>query len=701
MNRPAPLAAAALTVAAAWLTACAARQAAPALPAASSPPAPPASSPAPARPGIDPTLVKAAVDPCTDFYEYACGGWLERTRIPADRSRWTRSFDVMREENQLRLRAILDAQAAGQLDPQDPWAGLTGSFYGACMDVDQAEARGLADLQAAWRQVDGVQDARTLSAAVGRLHAENAGALFDLSSDQDAKDSTQVIAQLTQGGLSLPDRDYYLKADEPSATLRKDFEAHVARQLAAAGVPARQAAADARDILALETALAGSHWTRTELRDPNRVYNRLDLAGVKRIAPRFDWAGYLAALGAPGLTAINVSTPRTLEAIDALLATTPAATWRAYLRWHLLAEAAEARALPRALSDEAFWFRARHFTGETAMPERWKHCVDLTDRLLGFALGRSFVRATFGGDAKAQALSLVRGIQGAMRQRLAGLAWMDAPTRARAIEKLAAIDNKIAFPDAWRSYAGLVVRRDAFSASLAAAGAFEMRRQLAKIGQPVDRTEWGMTPPTVNAYYNPAMNEMVFPAGILMPPFYTQGANDAVNYGAIGLVVGHELTHGFDDEGRKFDARGNLTDWWTKAVSDEFDRRAACVERQYSAFIAIGDVKVNGQLTLGENLADLGGLTLAFQAYQASRAGKPPEAPVAGFTPPQQFFLAHAQAWCQLIRDENARLRAVTDPHSPARWRVNGPLSNLPAFAEAFQCRPGSAMVRAERCDVW
>jgi len=700
VNRTAPLAALA-----AALTACVAPQApAPTQPAAAPAAAPapaPAMAPAPARPGIDPAIVKASVDPCTDFYEYACGGWLEKTPIPADKSGWTRSFDVMHEENEVRLRAILEKQAAGQFDAQDPWAPLTATFYGACMDVDQAEACGLPELQAAWKRVDAVKDARSLAAAVGRLHAEGGGVLFGIGSDQDAKDSSQVIGQLWQGGLSLPDRDYYLKADEKSATIRRDFQAHLARQLQAAGLPARQAAADARAVLALETRLAESHWTRTDLRDPSRVYNRLDLGGLRKAAPRFDWKGYLTALGAPGLAAINVSTPKNVEALDALVKTTPAATWRAYLRWHLLAEAAAARALPAALSDEAFWFRARTFTGEKAMPERWKHCVDLTDGLLGFALGRSFVQAHFGGDAKAQALGLVRGIQGAMGQRIAALPWMDAPTRAKAGEKLAAVDNKIAYPEAWRSYAGLALRRDSFVASLEAAGAFETRRQLAKIGKPVDRTEWGMTPPTVNAYYNPAMNEMVFPAGILMPPFYTQGANDAVNHGAIGLVVGHELTHGFDDEGRQYDARGNLTDWWSKPVSEEFDRRAACVERQYSDYLAIDDVKLNGKLTLGENLADLGGLALAFQAYQASRAGQLPEAPVAGFTPEQQFFLAHAQAWCQQLRPENARLRAVTDPHSPARWRVNGPLSNLPAFAAAFQCRSGSPMVRAERCDVW
>jgi putative endopeptidase len=672
------------------------------------PPAPPPAAaanltfaPPPAVSGIDPSLVKRDVDPCTDFYEFACGGWLEKTPIPADQSRWVRSFNVMGEENKLKLRAILEPAAAGQVSPEDRYGQQVADLYAACMDEPAIEKAGLAPLQAEWKKLAVIKDPKSLSAAVGRLHAEGTSVLFGVGSDQDAKDSTQVIGVVAQGGLSLPDRDYYLKTDEKSAAIRKDFVAYVEKQLRAAGEPVARAAADAKAILALETAMAGSHWTRVESRDPKRTYNRLDLAGLKKAAPRFDWARYLGALGAPGVTAFNATTPKALEKLDVLLATTPASTWQAYLRWHLLSEAAAARALPSSISEAAFWFRASHFTGEAAMPERWKHCVALTDGLMGEALGQAFVRRFFGGEAKAKALSLVGGIQQAMGKRIAGLAWMDDATRAKAREKLASVDNKIAYPSAWRSYDGLTVKRGAFLASANAASAFEVRRELAKIGKPLDRTEWGMSTPTVNAYYNPAMNEMVFPAGILQPPFYTQGANDAVNYGAIGLVVGHELTHGFDDEGRQYDASGNLTDWWSKPVSDEFDRRAQCVVNQYSAYPVIDDVKLDGKLTLGENIADLGGLTLAYTAYHASRAGQPEEAPVGGFTADQQFFLAHAQAWCAQIRPENARLRAVTDPHSSARWRVNGPLSNLAQFAAAFQCGAGAPMVRAERCDIW
>jgi predicted metalloendopeptidase len=671
------------------------------------PPPPPAAAapvtfaPPPAQPGIDPSLVKRDVDPCTDFYQFACGGWLERTTLPADRSTWSRSFDVMEEENKAKLRAILDAAVANGPAPEDRHGQQVADLYAACMDEAAVEKGGLISLLKAWNRLGAITEGKSFSATVGRLHAAGSGALFGIDTVQDARDSTQVIGHLAQGGLSLPDREAYLKTDAASAAVRADLVEHIRAQLAATGLSPGKAAGDARSVLEIETRIARSHWSEVEARDPQRTTTRLALADLKKAAPSFDWDGYLAALGAPGLVAFTVTAPQALVELERLLRSTTAAGWRGYLRWHMLAEAAQARALPRRLSDAHFWFRASHFTGEKAMPARWKHCVELTDGLMGEALGQAFVRRHFGGDARARALALVGGIQQAMGRRIDGLGWMDEPTRRQAREKLAAVENKIAFPETWRSYDGLVVQRDDLAASVEAARAFELKRRLAKAGRPVDRTEWDMSAPTVNAYYEPSRNEMVFPAGILQPPFYTAGANDAVNAGAIGMVVAHELTHGYDDEGRQYDGKGNLADWWSKPVAAEFDRRAQCVARQYAAYPAIDEVNVDGQLTLGENIADLGGLKLAHTAYRASRAGRPEEAPVGGFGADQQFFLAHAQAWCSKVRPEAARLLAGTDPHSPARWRVNGPLSNLPEFAAAFQCGPGAPMVRAERCDLW
>ena len=589
-------------------------------------------APAPAAPGIDLSIVDRSVNPCVDFYQYACGGWVAKTQMPDDQSRWVRSFNVMHEENKLKLRAILDEAAAGKVDSGDRYGQVVADFYASCMDEAAVEKTGLEQLKAVWKRIDGLKDAKGLGAMLGALHAQTTPGFFDLGSTQDSKDSTLVVGALAQGGLSLPDRDYYTKQDEKSAALRRDFVKHVARQLVAAQREPKLALADAEAILALETRLAESHWTRVELRDPERTYNRLDLVGLKKAAPHFDWEAYFAAVGLKGVTAFDVTTPKLIEKLDVVVQKTPVATLKAYLRWQVLRDAAGTRALPKVMNDEAFWFGAAHFTGAKAQPERWKHCVDLVDAGLGQALGQAFVRRHFSSDAKAKALSLVQGIQGAMGKRVAGLEWMDDATRQKAAEKLGTMVNKIGFPEAWQSYDGLSVKRDAFYESATAVAAFELKRQLQKIGRPVDRTEWNMSPPTVNAYYSPQLNEMVFPAGILQPPFYTQGANDAVNYGAAGLVVGHELTHGFDDEGRKFDAKGNLTDWWSKPVGEEFLRRSECVVKQYEVYPVLDDVKLNGKLTLGENLADLGGISLTYAAYQASRVGKPPEAPVGGFS---------------------------------------------------------------------
>jgi endothelin-converting enzyme/putative endopeptidase len=655
-------------------------------------------------PAIDEAALDRAASPCDDFFQFACGGWLARTEIPADRAYWHRGFSELRARNERQLRRILDAAAAGATDPADRFGDKLGAYWASCMDEAAVEAHGLADLRAEWARIDAVQDRGALADELARLHAAGAQAPFPMYADQDAKDATEVVLTIVQGGLSLPDRDFYLLDEGKNAEIRAAHAAHLRRMLGLAGVPAARVEPDARAVEELERAFAETHWTQTEARDPARVYHRVDRAGLEGLAPAVPWARFFEGLGHPGLAAINVTTPRFVERVGALFESAPLEAWRAYLRWHLLATMTDARALPRAFVEERFAFTSKAYTGAKELLPRWKHCVAETDEALGFALGQAYVRLHFGPEGRDRTSRLVAEIQKAMERDVERLPWMDARTRDGAREKLATLVNKIGYPDAWRDYSTMKVTRESFFRNVLAAARFETNRQLAKVGKPLDRGEWFMSPPTVNAYYNPAMNEMVFPAGILQPPFFNPAAPEPVNYGAIGMVVGHELTHGFDDQGRKYDALGNVSDWWTPAVAAEFDRRAACVARQYAAYESVPGVRLNGELTLGENIADLGGLKLAFAAMEAARRGKEADAgEVAGFRPAQQFFVGYAQSWCAEYREEELRRRAVTDPHSPARFRVNGPLSNLPEFAEAFSCAEGSAMVRpaADRCEVW
>jgi endothelin-converting enzyme/putative endopeptidase len=654
-----------------------------------------------AAPAIDVSALDRKTAPCDDFYAFACGGWMARTEIPADKPMWDASTAV-EERTLAELRGILDAAAAGTLAPPDRDGRRIGDHYAACMDEEGVEARGLGDLKSEWARLDAVADPATLAAALARLHLGGVPAIFGFGQVQDAKDATQVIGEVEQGGLTLPDRDYYLKDDARTAEIRDLYAEHLRKMLSLAGLSGTDADREASAVQRIETALAGSHWTQVELRDPQRTYNRVDLAGLEKLAPRLPWRGFLAELGVPGVTAITVTTPKFVERVGQLLGTVRPEEWRAYLRWHLLAAMAGERALPRAFVAESFSFSSAAFTGQKELAPRWKKCVRAVDDALGDALGRVYVDRFFGGGARERTAALVVEIEKAMAANLRSLPWMDAATRRKAEEKLSAIANKVGYPGRWRSYEGLEPARDSWFRSILAAEAFETRRQLAKIGRPVDRQEWLMTPPSVNAYYQPALNEMVFPAGILQPPFFNPGAPDAVNYGAIGAVVGHELTHGFDDQGRQYDAAGNLRDWWSPAVAEEFERRAACLVKQYGEYEAAPGAKLDGELTLGENIADLGGAKLAFAAHRAASERAPASA-LAGFTPDQQFFVGLAQAWCSKTREPFARMLAGTDPHSPPRHRVNGSLANLPGFAAAFRCQAPSPMARPpeKRCEVW
>jgi putative endopeptidase len=571
-------------------------------------------------------------------------------------------------------------------------------FYAACMDESTIEQKGLTPLTGDLTMLDNLRNPDDLPVVVAHLHDIGVPALFRYGGQTDLTDATQTIAGVDQGGLSLPDRDFYLKSDERSQEIRRKYAAHIEQQLTQAGIPAADAAASAKAVLAIETTLAEASLDRVRRREPSATQHRMTLTEFQGLTPSFDWKKYMNAAESPKVQVLNVGVPDFFRAMNTLVRTTPIEEVTAYLRWHLVHDAAEM--LPKAFADADFEFFSRTLAGQQQREPRWRQCVTATDRRLGEALGKAFVEETFDPQAKADTLKMVQDIKNAMRQDIDSLPWMSGQTKKAAMAKLEKVEDRIGYPDTWRDYSSVRVARDDALGNSQRAISFDRRRNLKRIGEPVDRSEWGMTPPTVNAYYSPDRNNINFPAGILQPPFYRAGRDAAVNYGAAGAVIGHELTHGFDDQGRKFDPEGNLRDWWTADDAKAFEERATCVADQYSGYTVAGDTRVNGRLTLGENTADNGGLRLALAAYLNGPGAKAKEK-IDGFTPEQRVFLGWAQVWCENARPEAERLKAQTNPHSSNKYRVNGPASNMPEFAKAFQCKANAPMMRQSACRVW
>jgi putative endopeptidase len=652
--------------------------------------------------GFDPAnMCTTTCKACEDFYQYANGSWIAKNEIPPAFSSWGIT-SPLREKNIATLHEILEAAAKNRAAAKGSNEQKIGDFYASCMDEAKIEAAGAKPLTPELAAINNLKSSRDLPAMLAHLHSIGVPAIFGFGAGQDFKKSDSVIAITGQGGLGLPDRDFYLKDDEKSKRTRDAYVSHMTNMFKLLGDDADKAGAEAQTVMKIETQLAQVSLDRVSRRDASKQYHKMSPDDLKNVMANFDWPTYIKKTGAPKFTEINVAHPDFFKGVDQMLTSVPVDDWKTYLRWHLVHDAADA--LSTAFVNENFNFYSKTLNGTKEIQPRWRRCVIATDQSLGEALGEVYVKKAFPPEAKARMKELVNNLIVALREDLPTLDWMSEPTRQAAIAKLNAFAVKIGYPDKWRDYSSLKIERASFIDNLLRSSQFARRRNLAKMGQPVDRTEWGMTPPTVNAYNNSLMNEIVFPAGILQPPYFDLSADDALNYGAIGAVIGHEMSHGFDDQGRKFDLHGNLTDWWTEADAKNYTDRATCVEKQFSSFrVEEVSLNQNGKLVLGESIGDLGGLKISWLAFQKSMQGKPRPADIDGFTPEQRFFLGWAQVWGRKQTLEAMRQQILTDPHPLAQFRVNGPLSNMPQFAEAFNCKPGDAMVRPpdQRCQVW
>jgi len=647
--------------------------------------------------GIVPEWLDTSADPCEDFFQYSCGGFLAKQEIPPDRSSWGAILVVI-ERNEKFLRDTLEAAAAKP--GGDPLKQKLGDYYAACMDEPAIEAAGTKPLQPFLDLIAKVKDAKTAAQAVIELHTIGVQPFFGLYEGQDFADATQVIANVDQSGLGLPDRDYYLKSKGNMKEVRGLYTAHVGRMFELLGLDAKQAKAATADVMRIETALAKIQQDQVLRRDPHAVYHRIERKGLEKVAAGFPWGEYLKRLGIADVTAISANDPKYYGKVVALMKKERPAALQHYLQWMLIHAVAED--LGKAWRDEDFVLQ-QILSGVKEQPPRWRTCIEAVDEDLGELLGQPYVAAKFGGSSKQEAIDLTKAILAAMDADLDSLPWMDQQTRQAAKQKLAKMGYLIGYPEKWREYDFAISRTD-FAANVLAAGRFELARRLRKIGKPVDRSEWGMTPPTVNAYYDPTLNQIALPAGQLQPPFFAASFHPAVNFGATGgSTIGHEITHGFDDSGSQFDGDGNLRDWWSKSTKKEFGAATKCVQQQYAQYEAVPGVKINGELTSGENIADIGGVKIGYQAYQQWRAqqSSPPPAKVGDYTDDQLYFLSYGQSWCMKRTKENEETRAHSDEHSPAKWRVNGVIVDQPAFGAAFRCNVGTKMNPGKKCSVW
>jgi putative endopeptidase len=658
------------------------------------------SSAAKPAPGFSLDTIDKSVDPCVDFYQYACGNWIKSAEIPPDQSRWG-GFSEVRERNRSIEHDILEKAAAGG-PSRDAIDQKIGDLYGSCMDEKAVDAKGIAALQPELNRIAAVRDKGALIDEIAHVHLVGPNPLFNFYSNSDLHNADQVIAYIDQGGLSLPDRDYYIKDDNPKMKeMRQHLVEYVTQTFTLAGQTPQQASDSAEAVLRIETSLAKASMDRTARRDPKNLDHKMSRDEAVALGPNFYLNRYFVAVGAPNFTQLNVPNPDFFKQVNGVLESESLGALKTYVSWHVLNAASPWLSQPFVEANFKF---QQNLNGQKEIQARWKRCVTLTDRELGEALGQRYVELTFGAEAKQRMLKMVDALEESLADDVHDLSWMSDETKKQAKIKLDAIRNKIGYPDVYRDYTAVVIKRDDLLGNLARANEFESRRQLAKIDKPLDRKEWGMTPPTVNAYYNPSFNEIVFPAGILQPPFFDNAIDDGVNFGGIGLVIGHELTHGFDDSGRKVDPQGNLHDWWTEDDGKEFEKRVSCVANEYSNFVAVDDVKLNGRLTLGENTADNGGARIALSALERmiaeDKTGKEGRK-IDGYTPEQRFFLGFGRVWCEKVRPEQSRVWALTDPHSPGKYRVDGVVQNMPEFQKAWGCKAGQPMVAENACHVW